>query len=78
MPGRDGTPLLFPRRFGTAWSHCGFWDDVVQVVRRKAAKPWREDRGQDEAAETPFVPGHRMTCAARAATLLKAVAVPPS
>jgi integrase len=52
--GRDGSPLLFPRRHGTRWTHAAWWDDVVQKVRRKAAKAWRVEHGTSLDAPTPF------------------------
>jgi integrase len=52
--GRGGTPLVFPRRHGTGWSHCGYWNDVVIPIRRKAAARWRDEHGLTDAADTPF------------------------
>jgi integrase len=52
--GRAGTPLLFPRKHGTAWKLHAYWTKVVIPVRRKAAERWRAEHELPAGADTPF------------------------
>src|SRR5262245_54875871 len=52
--GEGGTPLLFPRKLGSAWTSSAFWEDVIKPARRKAAAKWREDHNLAADADTPF------------------------
>lgn len=54
ISGRGGTPITFPRAKGTRWTHCGYWNDVVHPVRRKAARDWRAEHRLADDADTPF------------------------
>jgi integrase len=73
--GQDGTPLLFPRRHGTAWTHAAWWDDVVQKTRRKAAKAWRVQHSLSADAPTPFCGWQPHDLRRGAATLLRELRV---
>jgi len=52
--GPMGTPLLFPRKNGSRWTHSAFWEDVVKPARRKASKAYRAEHDLPADAETPF------------------------
>jgi integrase len=54
--GRDGSPLLFPRKGGKSWTqHSGFWNEVIVPMRSKAAKAWlAEQHSVGVEAPTPF------------------------
>lgn len=52
--GRDGTPLLFPRKGGTPWDPSSFWNKTIVPARRRAAAAWRDERGLPADAPTPF------------------------
>lgn len=72
VSGQDGTPLLFPRRHGTAWTHGGFWNDVVHPVRERAARAWRVEH---DLFTTPFDTFAPHDLRRGAATLLRELGV---
>lgn len=76
VDGRDGTPMLFARKHGTAWTANGFWADVVEDARADAAKAWRADHDLAADAETPFDGWAPHDLRRGAATLLRQIGVP--
>jgi integrase len=46
-----GTSLLFPRRYGTRWTHSNFHRQVWTKARDRAARDWQREHGE---GPTPF------------------------
>jgi integrase len=49
-----GTTLLFPRKYGSPWSHGHFHRKTWTPTLRRARRDWRSEHGLEPDAPTPF------------------------
>ena len=73
MARAPGTGLVFPTKTGKAWRYGQFHKLVWSKTTSRAAQIWRDERGLDETAETPFCDLKPHDLRSTAATLMREV-----